>query len=381
MTRAIFDEDHETFREMVRRFCEQEIAPHTEQWEADGIVPREVWKQAGATGLIGIDFPVEHGGGGVDDYRYYAIISEELARVGEGGFGLPAHNDIILPYFRKLADEEQAARWFPGLCSGELISAIAMTEPGTGSDLAGIAATAIRQDDGSYLLNGAKTFITNGIHADLVVVAAKTDPAAKHEGLSLLVVERGMEGFERGRKLDKIGLPAQDTAELFFNDVVVPRGNLLGEEGKGFLYLVQNLAQERLLVAVQAAAAVERMLRLTLDYVTKREAFGRPIGTFQNTRFEMAEMQTLSTVLRTFVDECVRKHVEEELPVEEAAMAKWWSTDVANDVASRCLQLHGGYGYMTEYPISRMWRDTRVASIYAGTNEIMKEIVGRSMGL
>jgi alkylation response protein AidB-like acyl-CoA dehydrogenase len=256
-----------------------------------------------------------------------------------------------------------------------------MTEPGTGSDLAGIAATAIRQDDGSYLLNGAKTFITNGIHADLVVVAAKTDPAAKHEGLSLLVVERGMEGFERGRKLDKIGLPAQDTAELFFNDVVVPRGNLLGEEGKGFLYLVQNLAQERLLVAVQAAAAVERMLRLTLDYVTKREAFGRPIGTFQNTRFEMAEMQTLSTVLRTFVDECVRKHVEEELPVEEAAMAKWWSTDVANDVASRCLQLHGGYGYMTEYPISRMWRDTRVASIYAGTNEIMKEIVGRSMGL
>jgi alkylation response protein AidB-like acyl-CoA dehydrogenase len=381
MQRRIFTEDHDAFREVVRRFCEQEIAPFTERWEADGIVPRDVWKKAGETGLIGIDMPAEHGGGGVDDYRYYAVIDEELARIGEAGFGLPAHNDIMLPYFKHLANDEQASRWFPGLCSGDLVAAVAMTEPGTGSDLAAVTTTAIRQDDGSFLLNGSKTFITNGIHADVVIVVAKTDPDARHRGISLMIVERGMAGFERGRKLDKIGCPSQDTAELFFTDVRVPAENLLGEEGAGFGYLMRNLAQERLLVGVQAAAAVERMLRLTLAYVTEREAFGQVIGSFQHSRFEMAEMQTLATVLRTFVDECIRTHVDGDLTAEQAAMAKWWSTDVANDVASRCLQLFGGYGYMKEYPISRMWRDARVASIYAGTNEIMKEIIGRSMGL
>jgi alkylation response protein AidB-like acyl-CoA dehydrogenase len=378
--RNLFTEEHDQFRAMTRRFVEQEIAPHHEQWEREGMVPRELWKKAGQVGLLCTDVPADHGGGGVADFRYNVVITEELARVGASGVGFPLHNDVVVPYLLKHATGEQKARWFPGMVGGELITAIAMTEPGTGSDLANVKTTAVRQDDGGYLVNGAKTFITNGIQADLVIVVATTDPEARHGGVSLLMVERGMEGFERGRKLDKIGMHAQDTAELFFHDVRVPAENLIGREGEGFAYLMQALPQERLGIAVAAIAGAAAALDMTVAYCKEREAFGRPIGSFQNSRFALAEMKTRITIGQQFVDRCTTLHNEGRLTVDEAAMAKWWTTDLLGDVVDQCVQLHGGYGYMSEYPIARAYCDARVQRIYGGTNEIMKEIIGRMMG-
>ncbi|MDN5931837.1 MAG: acyl-CoA dehydrogenase family protein [Pseudonocardia sp.] len=379
MQRDIFDADHDAFRDLVRTFLTREVLPHHDQWEADGQVDRAVWKSAGAAGLLGTDVPEEFGGGGVDDFRYNCVVTEEITRAGTSGLGFPLQNDVIAPYLLRLATPEQKRRWLPGFCSGEIITAIAMTEPGTGSDLQGIATTAKKQDDGSYVLNGSKTFITNGILSDLVIVVAKTDPEAGARGFSLLVVERGMAGFERGRNLKKVGMKAQDTAELSFVDVRVPAENLLGEEGQGFIYLMQNLAQERLSIAVGSVAGAAKALELTLAYVKERKAFGKPVSTFQNTRFELAEMDTEVTITQVFVDRCIRQHIEGELSIPDAAKAKWWASDVLKRVVDRCVQLHGGYGYMMEYPIAKAFVDSRVQSIYGGTNEIMKEIIGRSL--
>ncbi|GLZ09886.1 acyl-CoA dehydrogenase [Actinomadura sp. NBRC 104425] len=378
MARDIFTEEHEAFRDMVRSFIAKEITPHHEQWERDGIVSRDVWLAAGRQGLLGIEVPEEYGGGGIADYRYYVVLNEELARAGASGPGFAVHNDINGAYLLRLANEEQKRRWLPGYCSGEIITAIAMTEPAAGSDLQGIRTTAVRNGD-HYVLNGSKTFISNGILADLVIVVAKTDPQAGHKGVSLLVVERGMEGFERGRNLEKVGMHAQDTAELFFNDVRVPKENLLGEEGMGFIYLMQNLARERLSIGVSAQAGAETAFEQTLDYCRTREAFGRPIGKFQHNRFTLAEMKTELTVTRAFTDECIAKESRGELSAEEAAMLKYWNTELLKRVVDRCVQLHGGYGYMTEYPIAKAYQDVRIQTIFGGTTEIMKEIIGRSL--
>jgi alkylation response protein AidB-like acyl-CoA dehydrogenase len=381
MQRNIFDDDldaFQAFRDLARTFVEREIEPHHEQWEADGQVSREVWLAAGKAGLLGTDVPEEYGGGGVADFRYNAIIDEELTRAGASGIGFPLQNDVVAPYLLRLADEEQKQRWLPGFCSGEIITAIAMTEPGTGSDLQGIQTTAVRDGD-DYIVNGAKTFITNGIMADLVIVVAKTDPDAGSKGFSLIVVERDMPGFERGRRLKKVGLKAQDTAELFFSDVRVPAANVLGEVGQGFIYLMQNLPQERLSIAVGCTAGVERALEHTAAYTKDRHAFGKPISAFQNTRFELAEIATEAQVARVFTDRCLAEHVAGPLSVTDAAMAKWWTSDLLKRTVDRCVQLHGGYGYMLEYPIAKAFLDARVQSIFGGTNEIMKEIVGRSL--
>ncbi len=382
MRRTLFDDEHDSFRESFRRFLDREIAPHTEEWEQAGIAPREAYAAAGRNGFLGMSIPEEHGGAGVTDFRFNVVIGEEVQLADAGGFGLgmTLHNDICLPYFLEYCTAEQRDRWLPGIASGELITAIAMTEPGTGSDLAGIA-TRARREDGHYVVNGAKTFITNGINGDLVITAVRTDPEAGHRGLSLLVIERGMEGFERGRNLEKIGQHSQDTAELFFNDVRVPEENLLGEDGSGFLYLVSNLAQERLSIAVAAVSAARAALNWTLEYVKDRKTFGRPVGTYQNSRFVLADCLTEIELGQAFVDRCVEGLVAGELTAEEAAMAKLWCTEMQGRVADRCLQLHGGYGYMVEYPIARAYADARVTRIYGGTNEIMRELVGRSMGL
>jgi alkylation response protein AidB-like acyl-CoA dehydrogenase len=380
MRHSLYEAEHDEFRDMVRGWAEKNVLPFHAQWEKDGIVPRDVWLSGGKQGLLGFDMDEQYGGAGVNDFRYHAVLDEEMVRVGASGVGFGLHNDVIAPYLRDLATEEQKQRWLPGFCSGELITAIAMTEPGTGSDLQAIQTTARRDGDG-WVLNGSKTFITNGINSDLVIVVAKTDPDGGAKGISLLVVERDMPGFSRGRNLEKIGLKAQDTAELFFDDVRIPAENLLGTENRGFLHLMENLPQERLSIACGAVASMERVLALTREYVTGRKAFGRPIGSFQNTRFVLAELQTEATIARTFVNECIRQLNSGELTAEDAAMAKWWTTELQNKVADRCLQLHGGYGYMDEYPVSKAWRDSRVQSIYGGTNEIMKEIIGRSMGL
>lgn len=380
MRRELFEAEHEAFRETARAFIAKELLPHQEEWEAAGVVSRDAWLAAGKQGLLGMAVDEEHGGGGVDDFRFNVVFDEELVNAGISGFGVPVHNDINIPYLTRLATEEQKRRWLPGFCSGEIITAIAMTEPGTGSDLQNIRTTAIREGD-EYVLNGSKTFISNGINADLVIVAAKTDPDAGAQGVSLLVVERGMAGFERGRNLEKIGQKSQDTAELFFNDVRVPAANLLGEQGQGFIYLMQNLPQERLSIAVAAVAAAERTLEDTKQYCRERTAFGRPIGKFQNTRFELAEMATEVQIGRVFADRCVQLHLTGELSVEHAAMAKWWLTELNKRVVDRCLQLYGGYGYMMEYPIAKAFLDSRVQTIYGGTTEIMKEIVGRSLDI
>ena len=380
MRRELFEAEHEAVRETARAFIAKELLPHQEEWEAAGVVSRDAWLAAGKQGLLGMAVDEEHGGGGVDDFRFNVVFDEELVNAGISGFGVPVHNDINIPYLTRLATEEQKRRWLPGFCSGEIITAIAMTEPGTGSDLQNIRTTAIRDGD-EYVLNGSKTFISNGINADLVIVAAKTDPDAGAQGVSLLVVERGMAGFERGRNLEKIGQKSQDTAELFFNDVRVPAANLLGEQGQGFIYLMQNLPQERLSIAVAAVAAAERTLEDTKQYCRERTAFGRPIGKFQNTRFELAEMATEVQIGRVFADRCVQLHLTGELSVEHAAMAKWWLTELNKRVVDRCLQLYGGYGYMMEYPIAKAFLDSRVQTIYGGTTEIMKEIVGRSLDI
>ncbi|MFF0487854.1 acyl-CoA dehydrogenase family protein [Nocardia sp. NPDC004068] len=380
MERTLFEPEHELFRESFRKFLDQHVAPHHAKWEEQGIVDRDVWLEAGKQGFLGMAVPEEYGGGGVKDFRYNAVVTEEVTRAQYSGLGFGLHNDVIAPYLLELANEEQKRRWLPGFCAGEIITAIAMTEPGTGSDLQGIKTRAVRDGD-DWVLNGAKTFITNGINSDIVIVVAQTDPAKGALGFSLLVVERGMPGFERGRNLDKIGLKAQDTAELSFTDVRVPGKNLLGTEGQGFIHLMQNLPQERLSIAVMAAAAMEGCLDMTMQYVRDRKAFGKPIGAQQNTRFVLAELATKTTAVRVFVDRCIELLNQEKLTAEEAAMAKWWSTEEQLDLISRCLQLHGGYGYMREYPIAKAYMDARVQTIYGGTTEIMKEIIGRSLKL
>jgi alkylation response protein AidB-like acyl-CoA dehydrogenase len=380
MSRAIFDQEHEAFREAVGTFLDKEVVPFHDQWERDGIVDREVWAKAGAQGLLGLQLDEEYGGGGTSDFRYNVVIGEELTRRGVYGPAFTLFNDMIVPYLAASASEEQRRRWFPGLCSGETIAAIAMSEPGAGSDLQGIRATAVDAGD-HYVLNGQKTFISNGILADLVVVVARTDPDAGHQGISLLVVERGMEGFERGRNLEKIGQHAQDTAELFFADVRVPKANLLGEEGSGFVHLMTNLSQERLSIAVSAATACEVVVDETLRYAKDRTAFGRPIGKFQHNRFVIAEMATEAHIARVFVDDCIARHVRGELDAKTASMAKYWVTELQNKLVDRGVQMHGGYGYMAEYPIARAFVNSRVQTIYGGTTEIQKEIIGRSLGL
>lgn len=379
MRSDILTDEHLMFRDAFRRFVAAEIVPHHEQWEKDGIVSRELWQKAGASGFLCMDVDEAYGGMGEKDFRFNTLISEELMRVGASGPGLAVHTDMVVPYISQYGTEEQKQRWLPGLVSGEKIAAIAMSEPNTGSDVAGIQTTAVRQNS-HYLVNGQKTFISNGILNDLVIVAAKTNPEAGAHGVSLIVVERGMEGYERGRNLEKIGMHAQDTAELYFRDVHVPVENLIGEENMGFIYLMQRLPQERLTIAVSAIPAAEAALEMTIAYCQERTAFGKPIGKFQNTRFKLAEMKTEIEIGRTFIDHCIMLHNKGELSVEQAAMAKWWSTDLQVRVIDQCLQLHGGYGYMLEYPIAKAYIDSRAQRIYGGTNEIMKEIIGRSMG-
>lgn len=378
MKRQIFTAEHEAFRETVRTFLAKEVLPHYEEWEKDGIVSRDAWLAAGRQGLLGLAVPEEFGGGGNTDFRYSAVLAEEFTRAGASGLALGLHNDIIGPYLTSLATEDQKRRWLPGFCSGEIITAIAMTEPGAGSDLQGIRTTATDQGD-HWLLNGSKTFISNGILADLVIVVAKTSPEGGAKGLSLLVVERGTDGFERGRNLDKIGQKSQDTAELFFNDVRVPKENLLGELDGAFIHLMTNLAQERMGIAVAGIAAAEHLLDITTTYVKEREAFGRPLSKLQHIRFEIAEMATECAVTRTFLDRCIVDHSNGELDAVHASMAKWWATELQKRVADRCLQLHGGYGYMTEYRVAKAFTDGRIQTIYGGTTEIMKEIIGRSL--
>ena len=380
MRRDIFTSEHDAFRDMVRAFIAKEIEPYHDQWDRDGVVSRDVWLAAGRAGLLGIDFEERYGGGGHPDYRYYVIFNEEMSQAGAHGPGFSVHNDINGQYFLRLCTEEQRDRWFPGYCSGEIITAIAMSEPEAGSDLQGIRTTA--EDCGDhYLLNGQKTFISNGQLCDLVIVMTKTDADAGHRGISLLVVERGMAGFERGRNLEKVGLHAQDTSELFFSDVRVPKENLLGEPGMGFIYLMQNLPRERVAIGATALAGAEAVFEQTLEYCKQRQAFGRPIGKFQHNRFVLAEIATELAVARAFTDRAITEHNAGELSAEEASMLKWWNTELCNRVVDRCVQLHGGYGYMLEYPVARAYMDARVQTIFGGTTEIMKEIIGRGLGL
>lgn len=383
MRRTLFDDDHRAFRESVRAFLAAELVPHREKWDAAGIVDRGLFTAAGRNGFLGMEIPEEYGGGGVADFRFNTVLNEEIVRTGAAGagLGLTLHNDICLPYFLSYCSDEQRRRWLPGIASGELITAIAMTEPGMGSDLASMSATAVRDGD-EYVVNGSKTFITNGINSDLVIVAVKTDPAQRHQGMSLVVVERGMSGFERGRNLAKLGQHAQDTAELSFTEVRVPVGNLLGSaEGQGFAQLMANLPRERLSIAIAGLAGARTALEETLRYVGERRAFGRPIGSFQHSRFVLAEAATEIDIAEHYLDDCVRALNAGELTAVDAAKAKWWCTELQGRVVDRCLQLFGGYGYMEEYPIARAYADARVTRIYGGTTEIMKEVIGRSLGL
>jgi alkylation response protein AidB-like acyl-CoA dehydrogenase len=381
MRRDFYTEDHELYRDSIRSYVENQVVPSYAEWSHAGIVPREVFTQLGELGALGFGVPEEFGGSGVDDFRFNLILAEEAARahVAPALLGPGLVVDIVIPYLVSMGTDEQKARWLPGIAAGETIAAIAMTEPGTGSDLAGIATTAVRDGD-DWIVNGAKTFITNGINADLVVVAVRTGPD-RHKGLSLLVVERGMKGFERGRKLDKMGLHAQDTAELSFTDVRVPGANLLGAEGEGFFGLSRNLAQERISCAAAAVAGAAVALELTVNYVRERKAFGSPIGSLQNTRFMLAQMSTEIDIAQAYVDRCVLALNEGDLSPVDAAKAKWWTTEMYGRAVDAGVQLHGGYGYMTEYPISQLYLDARVQRIYAGSTEIMKDLIGRSMKL
>ena len=379
-TPSIYEQEHEDFRSSVRAFMDKEVVPHHAQWEKDGQVSREVWTRAGEMGLLCFDVEEQYGGAGITDFRYNAIVAEEISRVGASGLGFPVHTDIIVPYISSLGTEEQKQRWLPGLVSGELISSVAMTEPGAGSDLQGIRTSAVDKGD-HYVLNGSKTFISNGIMSDLVIVVCRTDPDAGHQGISLLVVERGMEGFERGRNLDKMGMKAQDTAELFFDNVLVPKENLLGKEGEGFIQLMVNLPQERVSIAAIAVAAMEHIMEMCLSYAKEREAFGKPIGKFQHNRFMLAEMATEVYIARLFVNDCIMKLNAGEVDTALASMAKWWTTELQKKFADQGVQLHGGYGYMSEYPISKAYVDSRIQTIYGGTTEIQKEIIGRMLGI
>jgi alkylation response protein AidB-like acyl-CoA dehydrogenase len=381
MQREHYDEDQLAFADAVRTFIGKRVQPHYLEWEEAGLAPRELFAEAGASGFLGMQIPEQYGGGGVPDFRFNQVLGEELALAGIGGagLGLTLHNDICLPYFLRYCTEEQRQRWLPGIASGELITAVAMTEPGAGSDLAGIR-TSARPDGTDLIVNGAKTFITNGINADLVITAVRTGPE-RHRGLSLVVVERGMPGFERGRNLDKLGLHSQDTAELVFTDVRVPRENVLGELGTGFYSLVANLPQERMSLAISGLASARAALNWTIDYVRQRKAFGNPIGALQNTRFMLAELDTELDVTQAYLDRCVLALNDDDLSPEDAAKAKWWATELQGRAVDRCLQLHGGYGYMQEYPIARAFVDARVGRIYGGATEVMKEIIGRSLKL
>jgi alkylation response protein AidB-like acyl-CoA dehydrogenase len=379
--RTVFDADHEQFRGTVARFIDTVVAPNFTQWEADHRVGRSLFTAAGDYGMLLFATPEVFGGAGVEDFRFNAIINEEFGRSGyaSAGLSIALQNDVVGPYLTDLTDDDQKARWLPGVTAGTLIGAIAMTEPGTGSDLSGIRTTAVRDGD-HYVINGAKTFISNGQNCDLVIVAARTGPD-RHQGLSLIIVEAGTPGFAKGRTLDKIGLHGQDTSELNFADARVPVANLLGEEGAGFSQLMRNLPQERLSLATTAVGAAEGTLARTLEYISQRQAFGQAIGTFQNSRFLVAELATELDIARVFVDHCVELHAHKKLSPVRAAKAKWWTTELQVRVADRCLQLHGGYGYMREYPVSRDFVDARIQTIYGGTTEIMKEIIGKDLGL
>lgn len=377
LERTIYGQEHEIFRAAIRSFIEKELKPYHEQWEKEHIVPREFWRKAGAQGILCPQVPEAYGGPG-GDYRFLPVVIEEMFYAGGSGPGFGVHSDIVGGYLLNHGSEAQKRAWLPRMVTGEAIGAIAMTEPDAGSDLQGIRTTARREGD-EYVINGAKTFISNGQNADVVIVAAKTDVAAKGRGISLLLVETDRPGFRRGRNLDKVGLRAQDTSELFFDDVRVPRANLLGEEGAGFVILMRELPQERLAIAASAMASAQRAFDLTAEYVKERRAFGQAIGQFQNTRFKLAEMKTELAAGWSFLDNCIRHHVEGKLSAADAAMAKLWTTEMQGRVVDGCVQLHGGYGYMLEYPIARLYLDTRVQRIHGGTSEIMKEVIARSI--
>jgi alkylation response protein AidB-like acyl-CoA dehydrogenase len=380
MEQHLYEAEHEAFRELCKAFLAREAVPHNDEWDKAGIVDREIWRKAGAAGLLGMDVDEEHGGGGQKDFRFNAVLVEEIVAAGASGLGFGLHNDVVAPYLTDLASEEQQKRWLPGFCSGDIVTAIAMSEPGAGSDLAGVRTSAVRDGD-EWVLNGQKTFITNGELADLVIVVAKTDASLGAHGISLFVVETGTPGFTRGRRLEKVGLKANDTAELFFDDCRIPADHLLGQENAGFYHLMANLPRERLGIAVAAVASAEHVLAITLDYAKTRQAFGKPIGSFQHNRFVLAELDTEVTIARTFLNQCIVEQNAGRLSVADAAKAKWWTTELQNKVADRCVQLHGGYGFMMEYPVAKAWLNSRVQTIYGGTTEIMKEIIGRSLGV
>jgi long-chain-acyl-CoA dehydrogenase len=380
MKRTHFDSDHEAYRETVREFYTREVVPNYERWEEERLIDRSVYLAAGKAGILGLGVPEEFGGSGVTDYRFRQIVQEETARTNTTSFGatLALQDDIAIPYLLHLGTEEQKARWLPRMASGEIIGAIAMTEPGAGSDLQGVKATAVRDGD-DWVINGQKTFITNGIHSDLVIVVCRTDPSAGSKGFSLIVVERDTPGFSRGRKLDKVGLAAQDTAELVFEDARVPAENLLGTEGRGFIHLMENLPLERIGIAVSAITSARAAYEWTKQYVFERKAFGKPIGDLQNTRFVLAEMLTEIEVTESHVDRCILALNAGELTAVDASKAKWWASELQKRVVDRGVQLHGGYGFMMEYPIGRAYRDARIQTIYGGTTEVMKEIIGRDI--
>ena len=373
--------EHQIFRESVRRYFEKEVTPNVDEWEKDGIVPKEAWKKFAAQGFLCPWLSEEYGGSGAD-FLYSFIIAEEMARTHCGGFLVHLHSDIIVPYIFTYGNDEQKKKWLPGCVTGDIITAVAMTEPGTGSDLAAIRTTAVKDGD-SYIINGQKTFISNGINCDLVIVAARTNlnAASPYEGMSLIVVEAGTPGFEKGRQLEKIGMHSQDTSEMAFVDCRVPASNLLGPEGQGFYFLMDKLQQERLVCAMGSQVAAEEALRLTIEYTKTREAFGRPISRFQYISFELAKMATEVEVGRAFVESLLIDHLEGRKDIKKASMAKYWVCEMLNRVVAQCVQFHGGYGYMEEYPIARMFRDARVQTIYAGTSEIMLLIISRQLGL
>ena len=381
MKRTIYDEDHEAFRSSVKEFLDREVAPHLEEHVAEKSIPRDFWIEAGKQGFLGLEVPEEYGGSDAGDYRFNAVLTEELARVN---MALPScvgiHADIVAPYLVHLTTEEQKKRWLPGFCTGEILTAIGMTEPSGGSDLAALKTTAVKDGD-DYVINGSKTFITNGYSADLVLVAARTDPEKKARGITLFAVEAAADGFSRGRKLDKVGQDESDTAELFFEDVRVPADNIVGELDNGFIHMMEFLPQERLGSAITNLAHGAQILDETLAYTKERKAFGQPIGHFQHNKFLLAELYTRVEVTQAYVDQCVLAHTRQELTPIDAAKAKWWTAHVQGEVLDHCVQLYGGYGYMNEYRVARAWRDARVTRIWAGSNEIMKELIGRDLGL
>ena len=375
--RTLFSSEHELFRESVRKFFEQEAVPFHAQWEKDGHIDRALWNKAGEAGMLCSHIPEEYGGMGAD-FLYSAVVIEEQSRLGLTGVGFSLHSDIAAPYILHYGSEEQKQHYLPKMVSGEVVTAIAMTEPGTGSDLQGVKTTAVLDGD-HYVINGSKTFITNGWLADMVIVVAKTDPKGGAKGISLFLVDANTPGFSKGKRLEKVGMKAQDTSELFFQDVRVPKGNLLGKEGMGFIYLMQELPQERLTVGVGAIASAEAAIKWTLDYTRERKAFGRPVSDFQNTRFKLAEMTTEVQVGRVFVDRCLELHLDKKLDVPTAAMLKYWGTDLQCKVIDECVQLHGGYGYLKDYPVERMYRDAKVTQIWEGTNQIQRLMIAKEV--